>query len=69
MSKVIQRAMAGTDAEWAAKLAKINKSKEVFKSGVTRSWEWREQQLKQFVKFLGWKPLYRLLFIKNQLRQ
>ncbi|CBY40459.1 unnamed protein product [Oikopleura dioica] len=44
--------MAGTDAEWAAKLAKINKSKAVFKSGVTRSWEWREQQLKQFVKFL-----------------
>merc|ERR1712037_780323 len=46
------RAMASTDAEWAAKLAKINKSKEVFRSGVTRSWEWREQQLKQFVKFL-----------------
>lgn len=54
MSKVAQKAaMSGVEAgDWATKLAKVNKSKLIFKSGITRSWEWREKNLKQLNKFL-----------------
>jgi len=44
--------MTGSELTWEQKVEKINKSKEVFKTGVTRDWAWREKHLKQLEQFL-----------------
>lgn len=52
IGSVSQSRNATVDLGWDEKIAKIQKAKEVFSSGVTSEWSWRKNQLNQMNKFL-----------------